>query len=281
MGFGNADVLPLEITRRLFDHGHEAQHLHVHIRSDDYREGARGRKLRASRGQVEQHGPGGGAELGNIAKLANQTIVAVNIAACAEAFTLAQKAGVDPEAVYKAIRGGLAGSTVMDAKVPMMLARNFNPGFRINLHIKDLGNVLDTGHGANAPLPLTLLVREMMSVLDGDGHAAEDHSSLVKVYEKLANIELAPGEPEAKSIGCPGARLGHSLLLWRSGSGAPPSVSGSAASRGAAVVDNPSRRYCSSPRSLLFPYRRKRRRCLSQPSHKLTFTPLPAMTAWS
>ncbi|AWE41527.1 MULTISPECIES: 2-hydroxy-3-oxopropionate reductase [unclassified Actinobaculum] len=134
---------------------------------------------------------------GNIAKLANQTIVAVNIAACAEAFTLAQKAGVDPEAVYKAIRGGLAGSTVMDAKVPMMLERNFKPGFRINLHIKDLGNVLDTGHGVDAPLPLTSLVREMMSVLDGDGHADEDHSSLVKVYEKLANIELKPGQPEA------------------------------------------------------------------------------------
>ncbi|MGO1591056.1 MAG: 2-hydroxy-3-oxopropionate reductase [Ancrocorticia sp.] len=134
---------------------------------------------------------------GNIAKLANQTIVAVNIAACAEAFTLAQKAGVDPQAVYEAIRGGLAGSTVMDAKVPMMLARNFEPGFRINLHIKDLGNVLDTGHGVNAPLPLTALVREMMSVLDGDGHVAEDHSSLVRVYEKLANIELTPGEPEA------------------------------------------------------------------------------------
>ncbi len=133
---------------------------------------------------------------GNIAKLANQTIVAVNIAACAEAFTLAQKAGVDPEAVYRAIRGGLAGSTVMDAKVPMMLGRNFAPGFRINLHIKDLSNVLDTGHGVNAPLPLTSLVREMMSVLDGDGFAAEDHSSLVRVYEKLANIELAPGEPQ-------------------------------------------------------------------------------------
>ncbi len=137
----------------------------------------------------------GGIGAGNIAKLANQTIVAVNIAACAEAFTLAQKAGVDPEAVYQAIRGGLAGSTVMDAKVPMMLERNFAPGFRINLHIKDLGNVLDTGHGVNAPLPLTSLVREMMSVLDGDGYASEDHSSLVRVYEKLANIELAPGEP--------------------------------------------------------------------------------------
>lgn len=141
----------------------------------------------------------GGIGAGNIAKLANQSIVAINIAACAEAFTLAQKAGVDPEAVYKAIRGGLAGSTVMDAKVPMMLARNFKPGFRINLHIKDLGNVLDTGHGVNAPLPLTSLVREMMSVLDGDGFSAEDHSSLVKVYEKLANIELQPGEPSTEA----------------------------------------------------------------------------------
>lgn len=133
---------------------------------------------------------------GNIAKLANQTIVAVNIAACAEAFILAQKAGVDPESVYQAIRGGLAGSTVMDAKVPMMLARDFDPGFRISLHIKDLENVLDTGHGVEAPLPLTGLVREMMSVLVGDGSAGEDHSSLVRVYEKLVNTELRPGSPQ-------------------------------------------------------------------------------------
>lgn len=138
----------------------------------------------------------GGIGAGNIAKLANQAIVAVNIAVCAEAFTLAQKAGVDPEAVYRAIRGGLAGSTVMDAKVPMMLARDFAPGFRIDLHIKDLANVLDTGHGVDAPLPLTSLVREMMSALDGDGLAAEDHSSLVKVYEKLAGVELRPGHPQ-------------------------------------------------------------------------------------
>ncbi|MDK7301767.1 NAD-binding protein, partial [Staphylococcus hominis] len=80
-------------------------------------------------------------------------------------------AGVDPEAVYRAIRGGLAGSTVMDAKVPMMLARNFKPGFRINLHIKDLNNVMDTGRGVNSALPLTAQVREMMSVLEGDDHA--------------------------------------------------------------------------------------------------------------
>lgn len=133
---------------------------------------------------------------GNIAKLANQTIVAVNIAACAEAFVLAQKSGVDPEAVFQAIRGGLAGSTVMDAKVPMMLARNFAPGFRINLHIKDLNNVLDTGHGVNSPLPLTAAVRDMMSVLQGDGFDTDDHSGLLKYYEKLSDIELHPGEPE-------------------------------------------------------------------------------------
>ena len=144
-------------------------------------------------GDVTYVGPIGA---GNIAKLANQAIVAINIAACAEAFTMAQKAGVDPEAVYRAIRGGLAGSTVMDAKVPMMLARNFKPGFRINLHIKDLNNVMDTGRGVNSALPLTAQVREMMSVLEGDDHAGEDHSSLVRFYEKLANIELHPGLPE-------------------------------------------------------------------------------------
>lgn len=149
--------------------------------------------LEAMAGAVTYVGPIGA---GNIAKLANQAIVAINIAACAEAFTLAQKAGVDPEAVYKAIRGGLAGSTVMDAKVPMMLARNFQPGFRINLHIKDLNNVMETGHGVDSPLPLTAAVQEMMSVLQGDGHAVEDHSSLVRVYEKLANTELHPGLPE-------------------------------------------------------------------------------------
>lgn len=84
---------------------------------------------------------------GNTTKLANQIVVALNIAACAEAFTLSKKAGVDPELVFDAIRGGLAGSTVMDAKVPMMLDGNDKPGFKIDLHIKDLKNALETGHG--------------------------------------------------------------------------------------------------------------------------------------
>jgi 2-hydroxy-3-oxopropionate reductase len=128
---------------------------------------------------------------GNVTKLANQIIVALNIAAVSEAFVLAQKAGVNPEAVYQAIRGGLAGSTVLDAKAPMMLDRNFNPGFRINLHMKDLTNALETSHEFGAPAPLTAAVLEMMYALKVDGYEFDDHSSLLKYYEKLANTEVS------------------------------------------------------------------------------------------
>ncbi len=125
---------------------------------------------------------------GNIAKLANQIIVSSNIAAVSEALTLAKKSGADPALVYAAIRGGLAGSTVMDAKIPMILNRNFKPGFRIELHIKDLNNAINAGHAVSAPLPLTGQIMEMMQGLKADGYEKEDHSSIVKYYEKLANI---------------------------------------------------------------------------------------------
>ena len=127
---------------------------------------------------------------GNICKLANQTIVAVNIAAVSEALVLAQKSGVSPELVYNAIRGGLAGSTVLDAKAPLIMDRKFDPGFRLNLHIKDLNNVLETCHQVGAYLPLTSMVLEMMETLKAEGHEMEDHGSLVKFYEKMANIEI-------------------------------------------------------------------------------------------
>lgn len=130
---------------------------------------------------------------GNVTKLANQVIVALNIAAMSEALVLATKAGVDPELVYQAIRGGLAGSTVLDAKAPMVLNRNFKPGFRIELHIKDLANALDTSHGVGAHLPLTAAVMEMMQNLKADGFAAEDHSALARYYEKVANAEVKSG----------------------------------------------------------------------------------------
>jgi 2-hydroxy-3-oxopropionate reductase len=127
---------------------------------------------------------------GNVTKLANQIVVALNIAAVSEALVLASMVGVAPELAFQAIRGGLAGSTVMDAKAPLMLDRKFNPGFRINLHIKDLANALDTAHEVGAPLPLTASVMEIMQALKVDGLGDSDHGALVRYFEKLAKVEL-------------------------------------------------------------------------------------------
>jgi 2-hydroxy-3-oxopropionate reductase len=127
---------------------------------------------------------------GNTTKLANQVIVALNIAAVSEALVLAQKAGVAPGAVVEAIRGGLAGSAVLEAKAPMMLAHEFKPGFRINLHIKDLNNAMDTSEDIGAPLPLTAAVLDVLRLLDAEDHGGEDHSGLVQYYEALAGTRL-------------------------------------------------------------------------------------------
>lgn len=127
---------------------------------------------------------------GNVAKLANQMVVAINIAAVAEALTFAKKAGTDPELVYQAIRGGLAGSTVMDAKAPMMLAGNYKPGFRIELHIKDLNNALNAAHAISSPAPLTAEMMEIMQFLRSEGCDKEDHSSIVKYYEKISGTSI-------------------------------------------------------------------------------------------
>lgn len=127
---------------------------------------------------------------GNTTKLANQIIVALNIAAMGEAMVLATKAGVDPEKVYQAIRGGLAGSTVLDAKVPLALDGNFKPGFRIELHIKDLQNALDTAQELGVSVPLANGVMEVMQALKADGKAGDDHGGIIQYYEKLAKVEV-------------------------------------------------------------------------------------------
>ena len=127
---------------------------------------------------------------GNTAKLANQVIVALNIAAVSEALVLAQLADVEPGSVVAAIRGGLAGSTVLDAKAPMMLEHNFEPGFRIDLHIKDLVNALDTAEHVGAQLPLTTSVLAMLRALSADGHGRDDHSGLVQYYENAGHTEI-------------------------------------------------------------------------------------------
>ena len=127
---------------------------------------------------------------GNTTKLANQIIVALNIAAMSEAMVLATKAGVDPKNVFEAIRGGLAGSTVLDAKMPLALKGNFKPGFRIELHIKDLANALDTAHGIGVPVPLSSVVMEIMQALKVDGKGSDDHGGIIQFYEKLAKVQV-------------------------------------------------------------------------------------------
>lgn len=132
----------------------------------------------------------GGVGAGNTTKLANQMIVAVNIAAISEAYSLAKKAGVDPEAVYQAIRTGLAGSVVMDQKSNKIFSGDFKPGFRVDLHIKDLQNALDTAHDINAATPFTSLAMDILQSLKAYGLEKNDHSSIANFYENINNIKL-------------------------------------------------------------------------------------------
>lgn len=132
----------------------------------------------------------GGVGAGNTTKLANQMIVAVNIAAISEAYSLAKKAGVDPENVYQAIRSGLAGSVVMDQKSEKIFKGDFTPGFRIELHIKDLQNALDTSHSVNVSTPFTSLAMEVLQSLKAHGHQTDDHSGIAEWYEMVNDFKL-------------------------------------------------------------------------------------------
>jgi len=130
---------------------------------------------------------------GGVTKLANQIIVAANIGALSEALVLAQRAGVDPEKVFNAIRGGLAGSAVMEAKGPMMLDRNFRAGFRVRLHQKDLRNVMQTAQELNVPLPITALLQQILAALVNEGESEADHSAILHFLERLAKVEVKRG----------------------------------------------------------------------------------------
>lgn len=127
---------------------------------------------------------------GVTAKLANQIIVNLNIAAMSEALVFAAKAGIDIEKMYQAIRGGLAGSAVLDAKVPLILDRNFVAGGRIDINLKDITNVMETAHEIGVPLPLSSQLLEIFHALKVDGKAGDDHGGIVQYYEKLANVEV-------------------------------------------------------------------------------------------
>ncbi|MCI8582444.1 MAG: 2-hydroxy-3-oxopropionate reductase [Dorea sp.] len=132
-------------------------------------------------------GPSGS---GSVTKLANQIIVNNNIAVVSEAFVLAAKAGADPEKVYQAIRGGLAGSAVLDAKIPMIIERNFKPGGPIRINHKDIKNVVNTAHAIDVPIPYTAQLYEILQTLKIHGHMEDDHGGIVQYFEKLADVEV-------------------------------------------------------------------------------------------
>ena len=127
---------------------------------------------------------------GNVTKLANQIMVAVNIAAMGEALVLATKAGLDPEVVFNAVKGGLAGSAVLNAKAPMVFSRNFNPGFRIRLHQKDLRNALLAAEGMKVPLPFTSLAQQVLMALMNEGRGDLDHAAITTFIEDMAVVQV-------------------------------------------------------------------------------------------
>ena len=133
----------------------------------------------------------GDSGCGSIAKLANQAIVNMTIATVGEAFVLASKAGADPRKVYEAIRGGLAGSAVLDAKAPMMIERNFKPGGKISINQKDINNVMATAKELKVPMPLAAQLSQIMQWMDVHGNLNDDHAGLVKYFEALADCEVA------------------------------------------------------------------------------------------
>lgn len=127
---------------------------------------------------------------GNVTKLANQIMNGLNTAAIAEAMVFAKKNGVDPDRVYEAIRGGSAGSKALDTKLPRMLTHNFKPGFRLELHRKDLTNAVAAADASFAQLPQTRELLKIMRQLEAEGHALEDHTVLLRYFESLSDISL-------------------------------------------------------------------------------------------
>jgi 2-hydroxy-3-oxopropionate reductase len=127
---------------------------------------------------------------GGFTKLANQIIVAVNLTALAEALTLAAKAGLDIELTLKALGGGLAGSRCLEQKTPNYLAHSFTPGFKVDLHYKDLGLIMEASRALGVPLPATAVVQELFNALRARGRGGLDHSGIITLIEELAGVEV-------------------------------------------------------------------------------------------
>ena len=127
---------------------------------------------------------------GQTAKAANQIVVALTIEAISEALVLGSKAGVAPEKIIEALSGGLAGSNVMEAKREKFLSHDFDPGFSIELHHKDLGIALAAGREYGVPLPITAVVDQMLEALKAKGRGDRDHSAILTLIEDQAQHEV-------------------------------------------------------------------------------------------
>lgn len=132
----------------------------------------------------------GGNGDGQTAKVANQIIVALNIEAVSEALLFAAKAGADPAKVRQALMGGFAASRILEVHGERMINRTFNPGFRIELHQKDLNLALASARALGVSLPNTATAQELFNACSANGGKAWDHSAMVKALEKLANFEI-------------------------------------------------------------------------------------------
>jgi 2-hydroxy-3-oxopropionate reductase len=142
-------------------------------------------------GKTVVHVGGNGA--GQVVKACNQIVVALTIEAVSEALVLGSKAGVDPAVIIKVLSGGLAANRVMEVRGPNFLQHNFQPGFKIALHHKDLGIALSAGREYGVPLPVTALVDQMLQALKQRGQGEQDHSAILTLIEDLAQYRI--GEP--------------------------------------------------------------------------------------
>jgi 2-hydroxy-3-oxopropionate reductase len=138
----------------------------------------------------------GGHGAGQVVKACNQVVVAVSIAAVSEALVLGSKAGVDPGRILDVLGGGLAANKVMEVRRRNFLEHDFTPGFRIDLHHKDLNIALESGDAYGVPLPVTGMVQQGMRALRARGHGGDDHSGLLQLVEELAAHRIGEPPPE-------------------------------------------------------------------------------------
>ncbi|MBS1881821.1 MAG: 2-hydroxy-3-oxopropionate reductase [Actinobacteria bacterium] len=157
---------------------------------------ARARPVLEALGKTIVHvGPAGS---GQVVKACNQLLVATTIVATSEALVLGERLGIDAAALLDVLSGGLAGNKVMEVRRPQLLSHEFTPGFKLDLHHKDLEIALGAGGNAGVPLPLTALVQQLVRGARAKGRGGEDHTVLLEAIEELAGPAPASRQSESK-----------------------------------------------------------------------------------